>query len=265
LSVRSEEIADGVTVYLGDCREIMPTLSPLDAIITDLPYGTTDCAWDARLGMDWLWAEYRRLLPKNGAAILNASQPFTSLLVASNLDWFKVEWIWEKNAGSNFGTVKWQPMKEHESVLVFSPGSPLYNPVMEARAPSGLSRVQTVVNYNTKAEVYQNGALDKSVSSKRPDQRYPRSIQKFNRERGLHPTQKPLGLLRYFVETYTNPDQVVLDHCMGSGTTGVACAELGRRFIGIEIEPKHFDTACRRLAQATAPKERDGQPEFLFA
>ena len=119
-----------------DFRNVLPALGQVNAIVVDLPYGTTDCGWDARVDLAALWAAYKPLLLKGGSVIMTASQPFTSLLVVSNLSWFKVEWIWEKNAGSNFGTVKWQPMKEHESVLVFAPGTPTYNPIMQQRAPS---------------------------------------------------------------------------------------------------------------------------------
>lgn len=239
-------------IWHGDCFHVMPQLpdKSVDLVLADLPYGTTDCKWDKTLQLDELWANYRRLLKPSGAVILTASQPFTSLLVVSNLKEFKVEWIWEKNAGSNFGTVKWQPMKEHESVLVFANGTPFYNPIMEQRAPSGLARVQTVVNYNTSAEVYENGKLDGQVSSKCPDLRYPRSVQKFNRERGLHPTQKPVALMRYMIETYSRPGSVVLDNCMGSGTTGVACAETGRIFVGIELDANHYCTATKRIGEA---------------
>jgi site-specific DNA-methyltransferase (adenine-specific) len=242
-----------ISLIRGDFKTVLPALSQVDAIIVDLPYGTTDCAWDARVELEPLWAQYKRLLRKGGCVVMTASQPFTSMLVMSNLPWFKVEWIWEKNAGSNFGTVKWQPMKEHESVLVFAPSTPTYNPIMQDRAPSGLSRVQTVVNYDTKADVYQNGALDGQVSSIRPDQRYPRSIQKFNRERGLHPTQKPVALMEYLVRTYTNPGATVLDHCMGAGSTGVACARSGRNFIGVEINETYFETARKRIEAADQP------------
>ena len=240
-------------LFLGDCMALMLGIpdGSVDLIAADLPYGTTDCAWDTPLVLDALWSHYKRILKPSGCVVLNASQPFTSMLVMSNPRWFKVEWIWEKNAGSNFGAVKWQPMKEHESVLVFAPGTPTYNPIMEPRAPSGLSRVQTVVNYATKAEVYQNGALHGEVSSKRPDLRFPRSIQRFNRERGLHPTQKPLGLMEYIIRTYSNPGDLVLDNTMGSGTTGVAALRTGRRFVGMENDLKHFSTAKARI-EATA-------------
>lgn len=240
----------------GDCYDILPQLhdSSVDMVFCDLPYGTTDCKWDTPIDLTWLFSEYFRLLKKNGAIVLTASQPFTSVLVADHLRDFKYEWIWKKNAGSNFGTVKYQPMKEHESVLVFSNGGGkvTYNPIMQKRAESGLARVQTKVNYNTTAEVYKGGALtgDQGVSSKRPDERYPSSVQPFNRERGLHPTQKPLTMVEYMVRTHSNEGDLVLDHCMGSGTTGVACTNTGRKFIRIELDATHFQTAKNRIDEA---------------
>lgn len=246
-----------INLMLGNCLERMneiPTGS-VDLVLCDLPYGTTDCKWDSTIPLDELWRHYNRVLKKGGAVVLTASQPFTSQLVMSNIKHFKVEWIWEKNAGSNFGTLKWVPMKEHESVLVFCDGTAAYNPIMEERAESGKARVKTVVNYNTKAEVYQNGALDGKVSSVRPDLRFPRSVQKFNRERGLHPTQKPLGLMEYMVKTYSNEGETVLDNCMGSGTTGVACVNLNRNFIGIELDQKYFDVAKQRIEEYKIGKE----------
>lgn len=176
----------------GDCLDRMSEIEDrsVNLILCDLPYGTTDCGWDTMLDMDRLWAHYKRLLAHKGAIVLTASQPFTTSLIASNMKWFRVEWVWQKNAGSNFGTVKWMPMKEHESVVVFAPSTPTYNPIMQERAESGNARVKTVINYDTNPEVYRGG-LDNKLQSKRPDLRYPSSIQKFNRERGLHPTQSP--------------------------------------------------------------------------
>lgn len=253
----------------GDCLERMREIpdGSVDMVLCDLPYGTTACKWDSVIPFEPLWAQYRRVTKPNSAIVLTASQPFTSLLVASNITAFKVEWIWEKNAGSNFGTVRFQPMKEHESVLVFSYGSPTYNPIMEDRAAAGLARVQTIVNYNTKTEVY-GRKLHNEMSSKRPDQRFPRSIQKFNRERGLHPTQKPVALLEYLVRTYTHEGQTVLDNTMGSGSTGVACVNTGRNFIGIERDENYFEIARARIAAVTpAPKVSDmtNYNEGLFA
>lgn len=239
------------TLYLADCREALPLLSAAEIVATDPPYGMTDALWDTAPDIAAMW----RMLKanrENATFILTASQPFTSRVVAGNEEDFKVEWIWEKNAGSNFGTVKWQPMKEHESVLVFASTSPAYAPIMEARAPSGAARVKTVVNYDSQPEAY-SGIIGKS-SSLRPDLRYPRSIQKFNRERGLHPNQKPVALLDYFLRTYGSAG-CVIDPYMGSGTTGVAAVKLGRKFIGIEIEPKYFDIACRRIDEVQRKPE----------
>jgi site-specific DNA-methyltransferase (adenine-specific) len=249
--VRIETIGDA-TLYLGDCMGVIPGLEShaIDLIATDLPYGTTDCKWDSRIGMDDLWKSFNRIIKKDAAIVLTASQPFTSTLVTSNRSAFKHEWIWKKNAGSNFGTVKFQPMKEHESVLVFCAGRLKYRPQMQVRAESGKSRVKTPVKYATKAEVYQNGRLHGEVTSERPDLRYPSSVQNFNRERGLHPTQKPVALMEYLIKTYSIEGDIVFDPCMGSGTTGVAALNLGRKFIGIEREQKYFEIACRRIKDA---------------
>jgi site-specific DNA-methyltransferase (adenine-specific) len=168
----------------------------------------------------------------------------------SNPKAFRVEWIWEKNAGSNFGTVKRQPMKEHESVLVFSWGRYRYNPQMQERAAAGLARVRAgVVNYSTRAEAYASGGLTGEASSQRPDLRYPRSIQRFNRERGLHPTQKPVDLMAYFVRTYTDPGWTVLDCCAGSGSTLIAAAREGREAVGIEKDERYCEVIATRLGQ----------------
>lgn len=254
----------GITIYHGDCRDVLPNLddSTADLIFADLPYGMTDCKWDSQIPLDELWPLWRHALRADGVVILTGSQPFTSILVSSNIQRFKHEWIWEKNAGSNFGTVKRQPMKEHESVLVFSWGRYFYNPIMQERAPSGLARVRAgTVNYATKAEAYAGGGLVGTATSDRPDLRYPRSIQRFNRERGLHPTQKPVALLDYLIRTYTDGGYTVIDPCMGSGTTLVAAAALSRKAIGIEKDERYCEVAAQRLAQGnlwhSSPDQED--------
>lgn len=243
---------DNVTLYHGDCAEVLPNLQPgsVDQVLVDLPYGMTDCAWDTPLDLQVLWAEWKRLLTPAGSISLTASQPFTSTLVASNPRAFKTEWIWEKNAGSNFGTLKRTPMKEHESVLVFAFGKYTYNPQMQERAASGLSRVKSgVVNYRTKTEVYAKGGLTGEASSNRPDLRYPRSIQKFNRERGLHPTQKPVDLMRYMIRSYTEAGATVLDHCAGSGSTLIGATREGRKSIGVELEERYCEVIAKRCQE----------------
>lgn len=246
---------DAVTLYHGDAIEVMAQLddSTVDLVLTDLPYGMTDCAWDSQLPLDRLWVLWRHVLKADGVVALTASQPFTSTLVASNPVRFKTEWIWEKNAGSNFGTVKRQPMKEHESVLVFSWGRYHYNPQMQERSGGGLARVQSgVVNYATKAEAYSSGGLTGTAASHRPDLRYPRSIQRFNRERGLHPTQKPVDLMAYMIRTYTEGGWTVLDCCAGSGSTLVAAAQEGRHAIGIELDERYCEIIAKRLTETSA-------------
>ena len=243
---------ESVTLYHGDCLDVIPTVineGAISLILADLPYGMTHCAWDSQIDLGRLWSLFRHSLKADGAVVLTASQPFTSTLVASNPGCFRHEWIWEKNAGSNFGNIKRQPMKEHESVLVFSWGKYHYSPIMQERAASGLARVRSgVVNYATKSEVYAGG-LTGTASSIRPDLRYPRSIQRFNRERGLHPTQKPVALMRYVIDTYTEPGWVVLDPCAGSGSTLVAAKQLGRKAIGVEIDESYCEVIAKRLDQ----------------
>ena len=239
------------TLLHGDCLELMKSIpdGSVDMVLCDLPYGKTSCEWDSVIPFETLWEQYNRIIKKNGAIVLFGSEPFTSRLVMSNVKNFKHDWIWQKNAGSNFGCVKFQPMREHEHVLVFCNGKTPYYPIMQERAESGRVRVKTVVKYNTKTEAYAD-TLHNEVISKRPDLRYPSSIQKFNRERGFHPTQKPVALLEYLVKTYTNEGDLVLDNCMGSGSTGVACVNTRRRFIGMELEKSYFDVAVQRIAEA---------------
>lgn len=243
-----------VRLYLGDCLDIMPEIpdKSIDMILADLPYGTTACKWDTMIPFEPLWKQYKRLIKDNGAMVLTASQPFTSALVMSNPGWFKVEWIWQKNAGSNFATTKYQPMKEHENVLVFSKGIPTYNQQRQKRADSGFARQKTPILFDRKNK-YESGDVYNGIGIDNPERktitkdRCPSSIQKFNRERGFHPTQKPVALFEYLIRTYTNEDDIVLDNVMGSGTTGIACKNLNRNFIGIEKDKKYFEIAKRRI------------------
>jgi site-specific DNA-methyltransferase (adenine-specific) len=235
----------------GDCLEEMPKLADksIDMILCDLPYGTTACKWDTIIPFEPLWKQYKRLIKDNGAIVLTASQPFTSALVMSNPGWFKYEWIWKKNAGSNFATVKYQPMKEHENILIFSNGTTKYNQQKQQRSESGLARVKSSpMTFNRKKDgVYKDLFVGKITKSKADELRCPSSVQNFNRERGLHPTQKPVALFEYLIKTYTNEGDLVLDNCMGSGTTGVACKNLNRNFIGIELDPEYFKIAEKRI------------------
>jgi len=241
-------IADvsGSALFQGDCLDIMPLMpdKSVQLILADLPYGTTACKWDSIIDLDLLWKQYKRIITDNGAIVLTASQPFTTKLISSNYEMFKYEWIWEKDGGSNFATVKYMPMKEHENILVFGKGKILYKEQREERIGSRKGKVTKTIDSGRKDSVYgtQQGGLEMVV----PELRCPRSIQRFTRERGEHPTQKPLSLMKYLISTYTNENDMVLDNTMGSGTTCLAAKKLNRKFIGIEKEPKYYEIACQR-------------------
>lgn len=240
------------TIVCGDCLSVMADMPDgcVDLVLADLPYGTTACKWDVIIPFDLLWKQYKRITKKDAAIALTASQPFTSLLVMSNLEMFKYEWIWQKNRGSNFASVKYQPMKEHESILIFGKGRTRYYPIKEQRQGGGLNRVQyKFIPSNTgKRQVY--GGLKEKGKRKRMLMRVPSSIQKFNTEVGLHPTQKPIKLFEYLISTYSLPGDLVFDNVMGSGTTAVAALKLGRHFYGCDISPEYVKLANERIEKA---------------
>lgn len=234
-----------MTFLLGDCLELMATLpdASVDMVLCDLPYGTTACKWDTVIPFEPLWAQYRRVAKRNAAIVLTAQAPFDKALGASNLPMLRYEWIWRKESGSGHLNAKQAPLKDHENVLVFYASPPTYNPQMRTgfkpyACKQGATKSQ---NYGT-----QTGALTVSDGS-----RYPLTVIEFPRDRAkVHPTQKPVALMEYLVRTYTREGETVLDNCMGSGTTGVACANTGREFIGIERDEKYFAIASERIAQA---------------
>lgn len=236
--------------YWADCFDAMKEIPDgvVDMILCDLPYGTTACAWDSVLPFEQLWKEYWRIAKTNAAIVLTASQPFTSSLVMSQPKNFKYEWIWQKNAGSNFATVKYQPMKEHESVLIFAKEKATYNPIMQERAASGLARSKHKVKMDStgsgKGDVYN---IQGSVTKEIGELRYPSSVQKINRERGLHPTQKPVALFEYLIKTYTNENELVLDNTAGSGTTAIAAINTNRKWICIEKDETYANKAIERI------------------
>ena len=241
---------DNIKLIKGDCLEVMKSIpdKSIDMILCDLPYGTTACKWDIIIPFKPLWEQYNRIIKDNSAIVLFGSQPFTSALIMSNLKMFKYEWIWEKDAGSNFATVKYQPMKEHENILVFGKGKTRYFPIMQERIGSRKGKETTTIDSGRKDSVY--GTQEGRGILKVGKLRYPRSIQRFNRERGLHPTQKPVKLLEYLIKTYTNEGELVLDNCMGSGSTGVACVNTNRNFIGMELDNNYFNIAKERIYKA---------------
>jgi site-specific DNA-methyltransferase (adenine-specific) len=241
-------------LYQGDCLEVMEMLEifgdEVDMVLCDPPYGTTACKWDSVIDLPSMWERLRGVTGPNTPIVLTASQPFTTVLVGSNLDSFKYEWIWEKNRGSNFATLKYQPMKEHESVLVFSEKTHKYNPIKEPRKGAGLARVQYKFkpsNTGKRDTLNDLELTDDKTKERQEDLRYPSSIQKFNCEVGLHPTQKPVGLFGYLISTYTDIGDTVLDFTAGSGTTAVAAQETGRKWILIEKEAKYCEIIAKRL------------------
>jgi len=248
-----------IELHLGDCLEVMKSIpdKSVDAIITDLPYGTTACAWDSIIPFEPMWEQVKRIC--KGVFVTTASQPFTSKLVMSNQKWFKYEWIWYKTMPSNFALANRQPMKYHENVLVFCDGQSVYNKILADRSEVGKARLKnngsvlsgtkqsnhTVSNFSNNGErrFYDVDKVNpKSVLSIG-------SVPNCNGTK-LHPTQKPVALYEYLVRTYTNEGDTVLDITMGSGTTGVACVQTGRNFIGIEIDPTYYAIAEKRIRDA---------------
>ncbi len=245
-------------LMLGDCLERMKEIETgtVDMILCDLPYGTTCCSWDAVIPFEPLWEQYKRVIKDNGAIVLFAAQPFTAVLAASNLDMFRYEWIWEKPAATGFFNAHFQPLRAHENILVFYKSKPTFNPIKTF----GHER-KTAKRKDIGSEHYGKQVNIKAYDS---TERYPRSVQLFSSDKqksNFHPTQKPIALCEYLIRTYTNEGETVLDSTMGSGTTGVACVNTGRAFIGIEQEQKYFDIAQERIAQAGT--EKDMQPDLF--
>jgi site-specific DNA-methyltransferase (adenine-specific) len=232
-----------VELKFGECLDKLTEISDasVDMILTDLPYGTTACSWDSIIPLDKLWEQYNRVVKENAAMVFTASQPFTTILASSNIKNFRYEWIWQKPQGTNPMNAKIMPLKSHENILVFYKTKPTYNPQMTKGTPYGGFESET----STIGEVYGRA---KSVHRDNPEgTRYPKTILSFKQEKGLHPTQKPVPLMEYLIKTYTNEGDVVLDSTMGSGTTGVACLNTSRKFIGIEKDPKYFQIAYDRI------------------
>ena len=334
---------ENINLYKGDCLDVMDRLIEqgikVNAIITDPPYGTTACAWDIVIPFDKLWEQCNRLLKDNGSIVFTASQPFTSILLTSNLKWFSHEWIWEKEAGSNFLLANKQPMKIHESILVFnrpinevkndfSKYSDIRDYFQEERKKTKLSykeinekcfgsasngggmasniltsykkgwsfpskekyealqkigicerpyddlkreylkafeieRTYNPIKTNGKPYVIKQGGVsdvygnkENNITTENNGDRFPTSILKFKRDKEkLHSTQKPVSLMEYLIKTYTNENETVLDFTMGSGTTGVACVNTNRKFIGIELDDNYFEIAKNRIEKSLLEKE----------
>ena len=230
-----------VDLKCGDCLEIMKDIpdKSIDMILCDLPYGTTKNKWDSIIDLTELWCGYERIIKDNGVIVLFSQMPFTAELVHSNLKLFRYEWIWQKDNGTGFLNAKKMPLKIHENILVFYKKLPTYNPQMRTGfKPYKCKQGRHSTNYG----LYEQGHITESNG-----ERYPIDIIEFKKDSGLHPTQKPVALLEYLIKTYTNEGDIVLDNCMGSGSTGVASINTNRNFIGIELSEEYYNIAKERI------------------
>lgn len=228
-------------LYNGNCLEIMKKLpdKSIDMILCDLPYGTTRNKWDSVIDLESLWVGYRRIIKDNGAIVLFAQTPFDKLLGSSNLKMLRYEWIWEKYMATGFLNAKKMPMKAHENILVFYKKLPIYNPQFTEGKPYTTKNRGPSSNY---------GKVNYNFATINDGYRYPRDVLKFKHDKEkFHPTQKPVALLEYLIKTYTNENMLVLDNCRGAGSTGVACLNTNRRFIGIELDENYYNIAKQRI------------------
>jgi site-specific DNA-methyltransferase (adenine-specific) len=223
----------------------------VDMILADLPYEITAAKFDILIPFEPLWEQYNRIAKEDAAMVFTASQPFTTALISSNLKNFRYEWIWEKPQGTNPMVAKIQPLKAHENIVVFYRKRPKYNPQMTISTPYGGFKSKQ----KKLGEVY--GDLDSKHRDNPEGTRYPKTVLQFKQEKGIHPTQKPVPLMEYLIKTYTNENDVVLDNCFGSGTTGVAAKKTGRGFIGIELDEEYFKLGSERIKKTPAPNALD--------
>jgi len=254
----------------GDCLEVMKEIPDgiVDMVLTDPPYGTTACKWDAIIPFEPMWEQLKRIAKKKAAIVMTASQPFTSVLAVSNLDMFKYCWAWKKSKASNFPHAPNMPLKILEDILVFSQGVVGHaTQAGENRMnyyPQGIREGSTVVKQNkntSELKYHRESQTNHTTGYKCKNENYPTTLLDIKSENGLHPTQKPVALMEYLIKTYTNPSEVVLDFTMGSGTTGVACVNLGRRFIGIEKDEGYFNLAKDRIQKTIDEKAAAVQEE----
>ena len=236
-------------IYNEDCLVGMSAIpdKSVDMILCDLPYGTTRNKWDTVLPLDWLWDEYNRIIKDSGAIVLTAQTPFDKVLGASNIENLKYEWIWVKPSGTGHLNAKKMPLKNHENILVFYKKLPTYNPQMTKGTPYTQKSGRASSNYNPQER----------VTTVNEGYRYPLTVQKFKSEKGLHPTQKPVELFQYLIKTYTNEGETVLDNCMGSGTTAIACINTNRNYIGFELDKGYYRASIERINNHVKDKQID--------
>ena len=240
----------------GDCLELMKDIpdKSIDMILCDLPYGTTACKWDNVIPFEPLWEQYNRIIKDKGAICLFGSEPFSSFLRMSNLKHYKYDWVWDKKKAGNIFLAKYQPMKTYENIMVFGKGKINYYPIKIKR-----DKIKKSKNYGTGEAMGGNKHKENKLYTY--EYKNPISILEFsnaNQKGKIHPTQKPVALLEYLIRTYTNDGETVLDNCMGSGSTGVACVNLKRNFIGMELEEKYFKIAEERINNARFNQQTGG-------
>ena len=236
-------------LYQGDCLDIMNNIpsGSVDMILCDLPFQTTNCKWDIQLDLNTLWVHYKRIIKDNGAILLFAQTPFDKVLGASNLKMLRYEWIWEKTQATGHLNANKMPMKAHENILVFYKKLPTYNP-QKTQGHKPMNSGTKYVSTQNNTDIYNK--MNKEISFGGNTDRYPRDVIVFPSDKQkchLHPTQKPVALLEYLINTYTNENEIVLDNCMGSGSTGVAALNTKRKFIGIELDENYFNIAKERI------------------
>lgn len=251
-------------IYLGDCLDLMNGIpdKSIDMILCDLPYGTTACKWDTVIPFDPLWSQYKRIIKANGAIVLFGSEPFASRLRMSNLDWYKYDWVWDKITGTGHLVANFQPLKRVESIIVFGVGKINYFPIMRELSES--EYVQKIKKISKKPSYTSNSTLtpvrDELSRSDRDLENYkfayPDNVLVCSKYKGecnnihrLHPTQKPVSLLEYLIKTYTNEKELVLDNCIGSGSTAIAAINTGRNYIGMEKDPEYYEIAKKRIEE----------------
>ena len=241
-----------IDLLKGDCLELMKDIpdGSVDMVLADPPYGTTQCKWDSIIDLPLMWEQLKRITKPNGAIVMTASQPFTTTLIASNIKQFKYCWVYKKPQGVDPFMAKIRPLNNIEDVVVFCDKKANYNPQKVSGKPYSITR-------DKKERLHEiTGATMKQTNTINTGDRLPTRIIEFKQERGLHPTQKPVALMEYLIKTYTNEGEVVLDFAMGSGTTGVACKNLGRSFMGMELDEGYFDIAKDRIEKTPATGEQ---------
>lgn len=269
-TIATMKLTEDIELLHGDCIDLLPKIPDcsIDSIITDPPYGTTKCAWDKPIPFDLLWSQYKRILKKDGAIILFGNEPFTSELICSNKEMFREKLTWQKHKPSNMGNAKRMHLKYSEDIVIFSYGKNTYIPQMQPRisdrvrqAQRGASKQWRTNRKDTREVSFGTQYQPRDWHSFDADFKYPSNIVSFpsvvsnSHEKVNHPTQKPVALLEYLIKTYTKQSHVIVDSCMGSGTTGVACINTGRKFIGIELDDGYFEIAKKRIESALK-KER---------